>query len=102
VVTFKEGASLDPNQLAKAMDAAGFGADEITVIIKGSLTEEKGYPAFKVSGSNQIFLLAENEVLNQLKALGSGKEVTITAKVEMKGGGAPFTLILEKVESPTM
>lgn len=99
---------MDPNQLAKAMDAAGFGADEITLIAKGSLTEEKsgtsatGRPAFKVSGTNQIFLLAENEVLNQLKALGTGKEATITAKVEMKGEGTPLTLILEKVELPTM
>ncbi len=93
---------MDPNQLAKAMDAAGFGVDEITLIARGSLTEEKGYPAFKVSGGNQIFLLAQNEVLNQLKALGTGKEATITAKVEIKGERAPFTLILEKIESPAM
>jgi hypothetical protein len=95
VVTFKPRAQVDPLKLDKAMDAAGFGIAELKLVARGTPAEEGGGPAFKVSGSEQLFLVAAGQ--EQLQGV-AGKEVTVTAKVDLQAGGPPFTLAIEKVE----
>ena len=80
------------------MDDAGFGLGELRIVARGRYVEEGGRPAFKVSDSGQVFLLASGELLQKLQGIGRGKEVTITAKVDLQAGGPPWTLGLEQVE----
>lgn len=97
MVTYQKEKPADIPALVKGMDQAGFSVVELRVVARGVYTEEGGQPAFRVSGTAQLFRLQDGELLAKLKALG--KEATVTGKVEFKAAQAPYLLILEKVES---
>lgn len=95
VVTFKPGAQVDPRKLDKGMDAAGFGMAALRLVARGTPTTEQGRLAFKVSNTGQLFVIATGQ--EQLQD-ASGKEVTVTAQVDLQAGGPPFQLAIETVE----
>lgn len=76
------------------MDDAGFGLGELRIVVRGRYAEEGGKPAFKVTDSGQLFLLADGQPLQQIKA----GEVTITAKVDLEAKGSLSRITVEKVE----
>jgi len=78
------------------MDDAGFGLGELRIVVRGRYAEEGGKPAFKVTDSGQLFLLADGQPLQQLKAKAG--EVTITAKVDLEAKGSLSRITVEKVE----
>ena len=95
VVTFRPGAQVDPTKLDKGMDGAGFGMEELRLVVQGTPTTDQGRPAFRVSNTGQLFLIAAGQ--EQLQGV-AGKEVTVSAKVDLQAGGPPFKLAIEKVE----
>ena len=94
-VTFKKGKVIDFAKLAKAVDTAGFKAEEIKIWASGSIVEEDGRLTLKVSGSNQTLPLTENEQTAKLKAT-LGKEIKVVGKVELKE--SPPRLVVERFE----
>lgn len=94
-MTFKPGAQVDPLKLDKGMDGAGFGIAELRLVARGTPVEEQDRQAFKVSRSGQTFVIAGGQ--EQLQG-AAGREVTVTAKIDLHAGGPPFKLAIEKVE----
>ena len=96
--TFKEGAKLDLGTLKNAINKSSeMTFKSLTLAADGEVTEHAGKPALKVTGTNQLFLLAGE------RAPAKGKRVTVTGKVqEPKKGqaaGEPLTLAVERIEN---
>lgn len=94
-LTFKPGEAIDFGKLAKAVDTSGFTAGEIKVWATGRVETADGQILFKVSGSDQIFLLVNNEAVVKLKA-AQGRRVKVIGRVQFKE--TPVTLVIEGVE----
>lgn len=93
-IKVKNGKAVDVDRLNKAVKESGFTPGEIKITATGSLIEYNSYPALKVKGSDQVFLLVEKhehekeEFLSKEKideiqaATGNGaKEITITGYI---------------------
>ena len=96
-ITLKEGATLKPELMRKAIKDTGFTLTWMKVRARGMVTEHQGSPAFKVDGSGQVFPLLANDVLKNLRATPGleGKEILIAGSVEE---GDPVELRLESFE----
>lgn len=94
-VTFKKGKVIDFQKLAKAVDSAGFKAAEIKVWARGVVEEADGKVSLRVSDSNQMLPLTNNEQAAKLKDF-LGREVRVVGKLELDK--RPPSLILESVE----
>lgn len=94
-VVFKKGQAIDFSKLAKAVDKAGFKAGEIKIWASGSIVEHDGRLTLKVSGSNQILPLVENDQTVKLKAT-PGREIKVVGKVEFQE--KPPGLVVESFE----
>ena len=95
---FKPGKVIDFTQIDKAVDKAGFTASEITIWAKGTpKVEPDGRLVFVVSGTNQTFVVEENEEAAKLK-VQVGKEISLVAKLDRKQ--QPPRLVLIGPEGP--
>ena len=94
-LTFKPGKAIDFRKLAKAVDTAGFTVGEIRVWVTGQVEIADGQVLFKVGGSDQIFLLVDNEAVVKLKA-AQGRRAKVIGRVQFKE--TPVTLVIESVE----
>ncbi len=94
-LTFKPGKAIDFGELTKAVDTAGFTVGEIKVWAAGRVEVAGGQLLFRVSGSDQAFLLVDNEPATNLKA-AQGKEIKVTAKVDFKE--TPAKLVIESFQ----
>ena len=72
---------MDLAKVIKAFDDAGFKAGGMILTAKGKLVSPT---TFEVSGPAQRLTLIENETLEKLRQAAKEKEVTITAKVDLK------------------
>ncbi len=74
---------LDPERLRKAVVKSGFTPRDIEITAVGEIITQDGQLSLKVTGSGQLFRLADNEQLAQLKQVENveGKVVTIVGKV---------------------
>lgn len=88
-IKVKNGKAVDIDRLNEAVRESGFTPGEIKITATGSLIEYNSYPALKVTGSDQVFLLVEKhehekeeflskEKLDQIKAATENGEKTIT------------------------
>lgn len=115
-ITFKENAVVSIKRLDKAVDDSGFtpGALEITAsgILEQYKLDDKEFPALKVSGSEQVFLLTGTkdpgqeeyitpEKLKELSdaAASNGGNITITGHVHQHPGDLPLALSVESFTS---
>ena len=95
---FKPGKSVDFTEIDKAVDKAGFKAGEITVWAKGApKVEPDGRLIFVVSGTNQVFAVADSPQAAPLKG-EAGKEVSLVARVDRQQ--RPPQLIVVGPEGP--
>lgn len=94
-VTFKKGNVIDFGKLAKAVDSAGFKAGEIKIWARGTVEQVDGKPSLKISGSDQILPLTNNEQAAKLKDF-LGKEIKVVGKLEFDKKPPP--LIVEGFE----
>ncbi len=94
-VTLKKGRPVNFSEIANAIDQAGFTVGEITISAKGFFKiSPSAAPVFKVSGSNQVFPVVENEKSKGLRKAANlkSKEVEITARVAFNEKPPRWTL----------
>ncbi len=114
-IKLKKYEPLDIEKLNEAVRESGFTPARIKIKATGELTkynlEGKEYPALKVTGSNQVFLLTstpdhgKEEVLSEKKSQeiekateGGKKEITITGYIHSHPAGIPSALSVESFE----
>ena len=116
-IYLKENEEINIDRLNKAIHESGFTPGNIKIKATGKLDnyklENKEYPAIKVSGSDQVFLLtlkpdhvkeeflSGKELIEIEKAIGQGNnEITITGYIHSHPGVIPSALNVEsfKVE----
>jgi copper chaperone CopZ len=95
VVTLKPGNTVTMEQLQHAITKNGFTTKQSTVLVTGTLVDEDGRFALRVSGSNERFNLMPEKQHSQtsdLKRL-SGKAVTVEGVIpETSTGKKPDTI----------
>lgn len=111
-ITFKENAVVSIKRLDKAVDNSGFTPGAIEIEASGTLEqyklEDKEFPALKVSGSGQIFLLTtsnehgQEEYITQEKlkelsntAASNTGDITITGQIHQHSAELPLSLSVE-------
>ncbi|MGB3728515.1 MAG: heavy-metal-associated domain-containing protein [Thermodesulfobacteriota bacterium] len=111
-ITFKENAVVSIKRLDKAVDDSGFTPGALEITASGTLEQDKlddkEFPALKVSGSDQVFLLTGTkdhgqeeyitpEKLKELSdaAASNGGNITITGHVHQHPGDLPLALSVE-------
>lgn len=94
-MTFKKAATVDPKILAGGIDRSGFGVGEMQIVARGTYDEKDGKPALKVTGSGQLFLVTDGQLLEKLKAARG--EVAVTGRVDLDAPQPPYTIIVMEV-----
>lgn len=74
---------MDFEELARAVDKAGFKAGEIQIRATGTLTIAGGHLALKVAGSDQVIPLVEDEQAARLRG-EAGRRGTLTGRARGK------------------
>jgi copper chaperone CopZ len=114
-IKLKKDEAIDIKRLKEAVRKSGFTPGKIKIKAAGKLTEykleDKEYPALKVTGSDQIFLLTstpghgKEEFLVEGKSKeiekateGGEKEITITGYIHTHPEGMPPALSVESFE----
>lgn len=117
-LTFKENAVISINRLDKAVDDSGFTPGALEITASGKLEqyslEDKEFPALKVSGSEQIFLLTTSsehgpeeyitpDKLKELSdaAASNNGDITITGHVHQHSEDLPLALSVGSFSSNT-
>ncbi|MBI2369131.1 MAG: hypothetical protein HYV08_02630 [Deltaproteobacteria bacterium] len=89
-VSFKPGKAVDFTALGKAVDSAGFSAQEIEVTAAGRVIENQGALALQVAGTNQVFPLTGEKAQALAGAKGKDSMVRVTAKVDLSHTSPAF------------
>ncbi len=114
-IELDEDGSLDIERLNEAVRESGFSPGRIKIKATGKLTKyewgEKQYPALRVTGSRQVFIisptpnhekeefLGEKKLSEMEKATEGGKkEITVTGYVHSHPAGVPPALSVESFE----
>ena len=114
-IYLKENEKINIDRLNKAIRESGFTPGKIKIEATGKLDtyklEDKEYPALKVSGSDQVFLLtskpdhvkeeflSEEKLIEIKKAVESGEEeITISGYIHPHTAGIPLALSVESFE----
>lgn len=90
-IKLKKDEPIDIERLNKAVRKSGFTPGEIKIIATGSLIEYNGYPALKVAGSDQVFLLVGKHEHEKEELLSKEKIDEIKAATE--NGTKAITII---------
>ena len=115
-LTFNENAVISIKKLKKAVDDSGFTPGEIEVEASGKLEQytldNKEFPALRVSGSDQIFLLTNSkdhgqeeyispEKLKELSEAAANNDgnITITGHIHQHSEDLPLSLNVETFNS---
>lgn len=89
-LTFKDNAQVSIQRLDKAVDDSGFTPGEIEISASGQLEQyeldDKDFPALKVTGSEQIFLLTASEHHGHEEYIGSEKLAELKENASKSGG----------------
>lgn len=114
-IRLKQGESLNIERLNLTIRESDFTPGDIKIRATGRLTkydlEDKEYPAIKVIGSDQVFLLVSTpnheqeeflskERLNEIEKATEGgeKEITVTGHIHLHTKGIPPALNVESFE----
>ena len=101
-ITVKKGSSLSIEEVEKAVKDGGFTSGDISITVTGRLVERDGRTVLAMPGSEEIFLMEQNEQLQKLEKTLNGKDkrVKLTGKVarEHKEGHSvhPYVLSVEQ------
>jgi len=94
-LTMEENAVISIKRLNKAVDDSGFTPGDIEIEASGKLEQyklgDKDYPALKVSGSDQIFLLTDSRDHGQEEYLGSEKLKELSDTAAKNDGNITIT-----------
>lgn len=94
MVQAEEGGGFDPTLIAKVIRDAGFGAREIRINAKGTLTNHEGRLGLRLPGTPNLLILAGGERFEDLKASRPLASSVIEVEVEGRlrssyGDGSP-------------
>lgn len=81
-IKVKNGKAVDIDKLNEAVKESGFTPGEIKITATGSLIEYDGYPALRVTGSDQVFLLVRKHEHEKEEFLSKEKIEEIKAATE--------------------
>lgn len=77
----EENGGFDPTEIAGAIEDAGFGAGEIRIEARGSLTHNEDLLALKLPTAPHLLVLAGGEKFDALEAA----ELPVGARLQVKG-----------------
>lgn len=89
-VSFKPGKAVDFAAISKAVDSAGFSAQEIVVTAAGRVIESPGSLALQVTGTNQVFPLTGEKAQALAGTKGKDSVVRVTARVDLSHTSPAF------------
>jgi len=90
--TLKEDSLLNIEEIEGAVKDAGFSIRGIGIEAAGEITAYDGFPALKVSGSGQIF------ILSNFKKINPGAAVLIDGSVHKHEKGKSYGLLIKKLK----